>query len=55
MLADGGVKAVWACGATKVDRDEVAVDLVVLEHQEWAADHVHRPHVLPHLPHLRRV
>jgi hypothetical protein len=50
LLADGGARVRWACGAVKVNRAEQAVDLEVLERQAWADHHHH--HVL-HLPRVR--
>ena len=51
ILAEGGVRIDWACGAHKVDRTEDAVDV------EYLADHLpthhhHRHHLPQHLPHL---
>lgn len=38
VLADGGVRVTWDCGATMVSKDETAVDVEVL------ADHLPRQH-----------
>lgn len=38
ILADGGVRVTWACGATATHRGETAIDVEVL------ADHLPRHH-----------
>jgi hypothetical protein len=49
LLAEGGVRVRWGCGAEVVDRKETAVDVAVLRERAAFQDH---HHVL-HMPHRR--
>jgi len=43
LRAEGGVRVVWACGASRVFADETAVDVEILaDHLPTAHHHHHR-------------
>jgi hypothetical protein len=44
ILADGGVKATYDCGAVVVHLDETAVDVRLLE-ERFSHEHHHRHHL----------
>lgn len=44
LLAEGGVKAMWACGAEVVRPDETAVDVELLRERIPAEHHHHHWH-----------
>lgn len=45
LLATGGVKVRWACGAEKALPDETAVDVEVLADRTADLSHHHRHHL----------
>ena len=51
VLADGGVKVTFACGAELVRREESAVDVELLR-ERFPQAHQHRHHL--HLPGKRK-
>lgn len=48
ILAGGGVKVRWACGAEKVIADEIAVDVEMLADHTSDMPHHHHRHLHHH-------
>lgn len=44
LLAEGGVRVVWACGDELVNATETAVDIAVLADRPWTQAHHHHRH-----------